>query len=200
MFKGKLSTLKNFIYLMILGLHSFLYAYFIYNTLPNYVITIISSLSVASLIILGFYSFLTTKSYYYYFYIGIIISSFPIIIIIHLSAILIVPELIILTILLFNAMEQGSVYYKLRVNKKANLFQHDPAVTHLRSRAPAYLAFKMDEVWNPDSTLPIRSEVEQLEKKTFSVKMQLLSFLLTIVSFISLIIYVFAKTWKYIAP
>ncbi len=199
MFKGKLSTLKNFIYLMILGLHSFLFAYFIYNTLPDYVITIITSLSIASLIILGLYSFLTSKSYYYYFYIGIIISSFPLIFIIHLSAILIVPELIILTILLFNATEQGSVYYKLRVNKKANLFQHDPAVTHLRSRVYATTAFRMDEVWNPGSMLPIRSEDKLLGKKTSNMKMQLVSFLLTFVSFISFIIYVFAK-WKYVAP
>ena len=190
MFKGKLSTLKNCIYLMILGLHAFLFAYFIYNTLPDYVITIISSLSIASLIIFGFYSFLTTKSYYFYFYIGIIISSFPLMFIVHLSAILIVPELIILSILLFNGLEQGSVYYKVRVNKKANLFQHDPAVTHLRSGVPAYLAFRMDEVWNPDSTLPNRSEDKLLEKKTFSVKMQLLGFLLTIVSFFSFMIYV----------
>jgi len=83
MFKGKLSTLKNIIYLMILGLHAFLFAYFIFNMLPYYVITIISSLSIASLIILGFYSFLTTKSYYYYFYIGIIISSAPLIFIVN---------------------------------------------------------------------------------------------------------------------
>ena len=190
MFKGKLSTLKNIIYLMILGLHAFLFACFIFNTLPNYFITIISSLSIASLIILGFYSFLTTKSYYYYFYIGIIISSAPLIFIVQLSAILIIPELIILIILLFNATEQGSVYYKMRVNKKANLFQHDPAVTHLRSGAPAYLAFRMDEVWNPDSSIPLKSENKRLEKKSFNIKMQILSFLLTIVSFISFIIYV----------
>jgi len=190
MFKGKLSTLKNFVYLMILGLHAFLFAYFIFNTLPDYVITIISSLSIASLIILGFYSFLTTKSYYYYFYIGIIISSFPLIFIVQFSAILIIPELIILSILLINGLEQGSVYYKMRVNKKANLFQHDPAVTHLRSGVPAYLAFRMDEVWNPDSSIPLKSENKGLEKKSFNIKMQILSFLLTIVSFISFIIYV----------
>lgn len=199
MFKGKLSTLKNFIYLMILGLHTFLFAYFIYNTLPDYIITIIFSLSIASLIILGFYSFLTTKSYYYYFYIGIIISSFPVIFIVHLSIILIAPELIILTILLFNGLEQGSVYYKIRVNKKANLFQHDPAVTHLRSRVAPYLAFRMDEVWNPNGTLPIRSEEKLLEKEVSNVKMQLLSFLLTIVPFISFMIYVFANL-KYVPP
>ena len=199
MFKGKLSTLKNFIYLMILGLHSFLFAYFIYNTLPDYVITIITSLSIASLIILGLYSFLTSKSYYYYFYIGIIISSVPLIFIVHLSAILIFPELIILIILLLNGLEQGSVYYKLRVDKKANLFQHDPAVTHLRSRVYATTAFRMDEVWNPGSMLPIRSEDKLLGKKTSNMKMQLVSFLLTFVSFISFIIYVFAK-WKYIPP
>ena len=201
MFKGKLSTLKNFIYLMILGLHTFLFAYFIYNTLPNYVITIISSLSVASLIILGFYSFLTTKSYYYYFYIGIIISSFPIIFILELSAILIIPELIILIILLINGLEQGSTYYKVRVNKKANLFQHDPAVTNLYSSGLSKsLAFRMEEVWNPDGTLPIKSDDKLIEKNTSNEKMQLLSFLLTIVSFISLLIYFSDKTWKKVAP
>ncbi len=197
MFKGKLSTLKNITYLMILGLHTFYFACFIYNTLPDYVITIISSLSIASLIILGFYSFLTTKFYYYYFYIGIIISSFPVMFIVHLSAILIVPELIILTILLFNGQEQGSVYYKIRVDKKANLFQHDPAITHSRRPDAPYLAFRMDEVWNPDSTHPIRSEDKLLEKEASNVKMQLLGSLLTFVSFISLMIYLYAK-WKYV--
>jgi len=120
-FKGKLSFLKNLSYLIILELHTFLFAYFIYNTLPNYVITIISSLSISSLIILALYSFLTTKPYYYYFYIGIIISSVPLMFIAYLSAVLIVPELIILMILLTKGLEQGSVYYKVRVNKNANL-------------------------------------------------------------------------------
>ena len=194
MFKGKLSTLKNNIYLIILELHSFLFAYFIYNTLPDYVITITSSLSIASLIILGFYSFLTTKSYYYYFYIGIIISSVPLLflessIFFYLSAILIVPEFIILSVLLFNGLEQGSVYYKMRVDKKANLSQHDPAVTYMRSGVHPTLAFRMDEVWNPDSSLPNRSEEKLLEKKTFSMNMQILSFSLTIVSLISFIIF-----------
>jgi hypothetical protein len=128
--------------------------------------------------------------------------------IVHLSAILIVPELIILTILLFNGLltillfnglEQGSVYYKMRVNKKANLFQHDPAVTNLRGPVAPYLAFRMDEVWNPNGALPIRSEDELLEKETSNVKMLSLSFLLTIVPFISLMIYLYAK-WKYVPP
>lgn len=199
MFKGKLSTLKNFIYLMILGLHTFLLAYFTYNMLPDYIFTIISSLSIASLIILGLYSFLTSKFYYYYFFIGIIISSVPLMFIVHLSAILIFPELIILFILLINGLEQGSVYYKVRVDKKANLFQHDPAVTHLRSAVNPYLAFRMDEVWNPDSTLPNRSEEKLLEKKTSNVKILLLSFLLTFASFINFMVYVFGK-WKYVPP
>jgi hypothetical protein len=191
MFKGKFSTLKNIIYLIILELHSFLFAYFIYTTLPDYVITITSSLSIASLIILGLYSFLTTKSYYFYFYIGIIISSVPLMFILYLSAILIVPELIVLFILLLNGQEQGSVYYKMRVNKKANLFQHDPAITNFFSSGLSKtLMFRMEEVWNPDSSIPLKSENKRLEKITFSVKMQLLCFILTSVSFISFMIYV----------
>ena len=90
---------------------------------------------------------------------------------------------------MFNGLEQGSTYYKMRVDKKANLFQHDPAVTHLRSEVHPYLAFRMDEVWNPDSSLPNRSEEKQLEKKTFSMNMQILSFSLTIVCLISFIIF-----------
>ena len=190
MFKGKLSTLKNFSYLMILGLHTLIFAYFIFTTLPDYVITITSSLSIASLIILGFYSFLTTKLYYIYFYIGIIISSAPITLILGLTANLIVPELIILIILLFNGLEQGSVYYRVSVNKKANLLHHDPAVTNFYSGVSKTLAFRMDEVWNPDSTLPTRSADKRIERKIFSVKMQLICFSLTIVSLISFIIYV----------
>ena len=171
-------------------LHTFLFAYFIYNTLPNYVITIISSLSISSLIILALYSFLTTKPYYYYFYIGIIISSVPLMFIAYLSAFLIVPELIILMILLTKGLEQGSVYYKMRVNKNANLSQHDPAVTNFYSGTSKTLAFRMEEVWNPDSSVSLRSEDKQLENRSFNTKMQLLSFLLTFVSFISLFIYV----------
>jgi hypothetical protein len=100
----------------------------------------------------------------------------------------VVPEVIILGILLLNGLNQGSVYYKMRVNKNANVFQHDPAVTSAYGSVSRILAFKMDEVWNPDSSLPLKSEDKLLEKKTFSTKVQLLCFLLTLVSFISIII------------
>ena len=190
MFKGKFSILKNIIYLTILGVHTFLFVYFLYNTFLNYIIIIINSLTIVSLIILAFYSFLTTKSYYYYFYIGIIICSAPIIFIIPLSAILIVPELIILIILMLLGLDAGtSYYYKSRVNKKANLFQHDPAVTNLRSGAPKAVAFKMDEFWNPDSTLPMPNTDVSFDKS--NVKMQIITFLLTIVYFICSVISVY---------
>ena len=191
MFKGKTSILKNIIYLTVLGIHAFLFVYFLYNTFLNYIIIIISSLTVVSLIILAFYSFLTTKSYYYYSYIGIIICSAPIIFIVPLSAILIVPELLILMILLSNGLEQGAMYYKMRVDKKANLFQHDPAVTHLRSGVHAPLAFRMDEVWNPDSTVPMPNTGASLEKS--NLKMQIITFLLSIVYFIcsAISVYIF---------
>ena len=191
MFKGKISILKNIIYLTLLGIHAFLFVYFLYNTFFNYIIIIISSLTIVSLITLAFYSFLSTKSYYYYFYIGIIISSAPIVLIVDLGAILIVPELIILFILLFNGLEQGSVYYKVRVDKKANLFQHDPAVTNLRSSVAPYLAFRMDEVWNPDSTLPMPNTDVSLYKG--NLKMQIITFLLTIVYLICSVISVYIQ-------
>ena len=189
MFKEKSSILKNIIYLTLLGIHAFLFVYFLYNTFLNYIIIIISSLTIVSLITLAFYSFLSTKSYYYYFYIGIIICSAPIIFIVHLSAILIVPELIILLILMLRGIDEGtSYYYKMRINKKANLFQHDPAVTNLRSGTPKSLAFRMDEVWNPDSTLPMPNTDVCLKKNNLKVKMQIITFLLTIVYFICSII------------
>ena len=183
MFKEKTSILKNIIYLTLLGIHAFLFVYFLYNTFLNYIIIIISSLTIVILITLAFSSFLTTKSYYYYFFIGIIICSFPIIFIVPLGAMLIVPELIILVILMLLGLDEGtSYYYKTRVDKKANLFQHDPAVTNLRSGAPKSVAFRMDEVWNPDSTLPMPNIDGSLDKG--NLKMQLITFLLTIVFFI----------------
>jgi len=99
------------------------------------------------------------------------------------SAILIVPELIILSILTLLGLDTGTSYYKMRVNKKANLFHHDPAVTNLRSGTPKSLAFRMDEVWNPDSTLPMPNTDVSLDKS--NVKMQVITFLITIVYFIS---------------
>ena len=190
MFKEKTSILKNIIYLTILGIHAFLFVYFLYNTFLNYIIIVISSLTVVSLITLAFYSFLTTKSYYYYFYIGIIICSAPIIFIVPLSAILIVPELIIIVISMLLRLDEGtSYYYKSRVNKKANLFQHDPAVTNLRSGAPKSVAFRMDEVWNPDSTMPMPNTDVRLDKS--NLKMQIITFLLTIVYFICSVISVY---------
>ena len=183
MFKEKFSILKNIIYITLLGIHAFLFVYFLYSTFLNYIIMVISSLSIVSLITIAFYSFLTTKSYYYYSYIGIIICSFPIIFIVPLGAMLIVPELIILVILMLLGLDEGtSYYYKTRVDKKANLFQHDPAVTNLRSGAPKSVAFRMDEVWNPDSTLPMPNVDGSLDKG--NLKMQLITFLLTIVFFI----------------
>ena len=190
MFKGKASVLKNIIYLMILSIHTFLFVFFLYNTYLNYTSIIISSLTILILITLAFYSFLTTKPYFYYFYVGIIICSFPIIFIINLSALLIVPELVILIILMLLGLDAGtSYYYKSRVNQKANLFQHDPAVTNLRSGAPKAVAFKMDEVWNPDSTLLMPKTDVSIDRS--NVKMQIITFLLTIVYFISSVISVY---------
>ena len=189
MFKGKKSILKNIIYLTILGVHTFLFVYFLYSTFLNYIILIISSLTIVSLIILAFYSFLTTKSYYYYPYIGIIISSFPIIFTVVLSRILIVPELTVLFILALRGLDTGTSYYKSRVNKRANLFHHDPAVTNLRSGAPKSVAFRMDEVWNPDSTLPMPNTDVSLNKN--NLKMQIITFFLTIVFFIFSVISVY---------
>ena len=189
MFKGKTSILKNIIYLTILGTHAFLFVYFLYNAFLNFIIIIICSLTILILITLAFYSFLTTKSYYYYSYIGIIICSAPIIFIVPFSAILIVPELIILLILMLRGLDAGTSYYKMRVNKKENLFQHDPAVTNLRSGTPKSLAFRMDEVWNPDSTVLMLNTDVSLD--TSNLNMQIITFLLTIVHFICSVISVY---------
>ncbi len=92
------------------------------------------------------------------------------------------PPLIILFILMLRGLDTGTSYYKMRVNKKANLFQHDPAVTNLRSGAPKSVAFRMDEVWNPDSTVPMPKTDVSLDKS--NLKIQIITFLLTIVFFI----------------
>lgn len=189
MFKEKASVLKNIIYLTLLVIHAFLFLYFLYNTFLTYIIITLCSLTAMSLITLAFYSFLTTKSYYYYFYIGIIICSFPIIFIVPLSAILVVPELVILVILSAYGLDSGTTYYKSRLNKQANLFQHDPAVTNLLSGTPKALAFRMEEIWNPDSTLPMPNTDVSFDKSM--VKIQIITFLLTIIYFICSVISVY---------
>ncbi|MBY9012583.1 MAG: hypothetical protein KGD70_09440 [Candidatus Lokiarchaeota archaeon] len=191
MFKEKASILKNIIYLMVLVIHAFLFGYFLSITFLTYIIITLCSLTAVSLITLAFYSFLTTKSYYYYFYIGIIICSFPIIFIVPLSAILVVPELVILVILSAYGLDSGTTYYKMRVNKQANLFQHDPAVTNLLSGTPKALAFRMEEIWNPDSTIQLPNTDVGFKKNNSRVKMQIITFLLTIIYFICSVISVY---------
>ena len=178
MIKGKASILKNIIYLTLLGIHAYLFVSFLYNTFFNYIISIISALTITSLIILAFHSFLTTKSYYYYFYIGIIICSTPIIFVVHLSNLLIVPELIILLVLLSRGLDPGTIYYKMKVDKKASIMHHDPAVFNRYSRISVKPG-RMDEVWNPGSTVPMPNTDVNLDKS--NLKMQLITFLLTIV-------------------
>jgi len=178
MIKGKASILKNIIYLTLLGIHAYLFVSFLYNTFFNYIISIISALTITSLIILAFHSFLTTKSYYYYFYIGIIICSTPIIFVVHLSNLLIVPELIILLVLLSRGLDSGTIYYKMKVDKKASIMHHDPAVFNRYSRISVKPG-RMDEVWNPGSTVPMPNTDANLDKS--NLKMQLITFLLTIV-------------------
>lgn len=191
MFKEKASILKNIIYLMVLVIHAFLFGYFLSITFLTYIIITLCSLTAVSLITLAFYSFLTTKSYYYYFYMGIIICSFPIIFIVPLSAILVVPELVILVILSAYGLDSGTTYYKMRVNKQANLFQHDPAVTNLLSGTPKALAFRMEEIWNPDSTIQLPNTDVGFKKNNSRVKMQIITFLLTIIYFICSVISVY---------
>jgi hypothetical protein len=191
MFKEKASVLKNIIYLTVLVIHAFLFGYFLSITFLTYIIITLCSLTAVSLITLAFYSFLTTKSYYYYFYIGIIICSFPIIFIVPLSAILVVPELVILVILSAYGLDSGTTYYKMRVNKQANLFQHDPAVTNLLSGTPKALAFRMEEIWNPDSTIQLPNTDVGFKKNNSRVKMQIITFLLTIIYFICSVISVY---------
>ncbi len=131
---------------------------------------------------------MSTKSYYYYFYIGIIICSAPIIFIVPLSAILIVPELIILIILIARSLDEGAIYYKMKIDKKSSRMHHDPAVFNLRGRL-ALNPGRMNEVWNPGGTVPMPNTDVSLDKS--NLKMQIITFLLTIVYFICSVISVY---------
>ena len=188
MFKGKASILKNIIYLTVLGVHAFIFVYFLYYTFLNYIIIVISSLIVVSLITLAFYSFLTTKSYYYYVYIGIIICSAPIIFVVQLSNLLIVPELIILLVLLARGLDSGTIYYKMKIDKKASIMHHDPAVFNRYSRISVKPG-RMDEIWNPGSTVPMPNTDMILDKS--NLIMQIITFVLTFVFFIYSVISVY---------
>ncbi len=182
MFKGKLSTLKNFIYLMILGLHAFLFAYFFYYTWFNYM-SIIISLSSVGLVTLALYSFLTTKSYYYYFYFGIILGSIPLVFVIHISGVLIVPEVIILLMLMYRGLTIDETYIKIYEAGLTNIL---PTLTTV-DVVPKDLS-KTKEVRNPESTTPIKNEDKNIEQKKQSLKMLAVNLLLTTTFFISSII------------
>jgi hypothetical protein len=128
------------------------------------------------LTILAFYSFLTNRSYYFYFLIGIVIGSIPIIFIINLGAVLIIPELSLLSILLVRSLYDSSFYYKSKVDKKASATHQDPAVFNMRSRFGMSSTGRMNEVWNPDSTLPVQKIDPSVEES--NPKMQIFTFLL----------------------
>jgi hypothetical protein len=172
MFEGKFSFLRNLFYLILLGLHTFLFAYFFYYTWFNYMI-IISSLSSIGLVGLALYSFFTTKSYYYYFYIGIILGSIPLVFVIYISAVLILPELIILFMLMYRGLTYGEpnikVYEAGLINIPTNLTTID--VIPRKGRGT--------------------KEFRNLEKKSLSVKMVLISLLLTAIFFSSSIISIY---------
>ena len=188
MFKGKASFLKNLVYLVLLGLHTVAFIYFLLYTYLDFIPTILASISFIILIGLALYSFFASKSYYYYFYIGIVISSIPIFFIIYFSAIFIIPEVVVLVVLLFNALDQSSNYFKMRVNKEANLLQHDPAVSGIFRMTPGYPAVKMDEVWNPDSAMDMNIEIKSDQKIKSNRSPQLLTVLPTSVFLICAII------------
>lgn len=181
MYSGKISILKNITYLTLLGVHAFLFVYFLYNTFFIYLNIIICAFITLIFTTLAFYSFLTTKSYYHYFYIGIIICSAPIVFVVPLSAILIVPELVILLILILYGLDSSTRYNKMRVDKQANLCQHDPAVAGMLHKNPSALALRMEEVWNPDSTVPMQNPDVSLDKN--KLRMLIMTSLLTIAYF-----------------
>jgi 3D (Asp-Asp-Asp) domain-containing protein len=87
--------------------------------------------------------------------------------------------------LLARGLDEGPIYYKMKVDKKASVMHHDPAVFNLYSRISVKPG-RMDEVWNPDSTLPMPNTDVSLDKS--NLKMQIIIFLLTIVSFICSVI------------
>ncbi len=158
LYKGKDSDLKNSIYLILIALHAFIFAFYIYQSPFNFVFIIISIVSSTSLIFLALYTFFTSKFYYYYFYIGIIICSIPIVYIMPLLGFLIMPELIIYFLLLLRWLDSNSYYYKMKANKNPNPLHHDPATFNLFSRM-SIKPGRMGEVWDPGNT-----SIEQYRK------------------------------------
>jgi hypothetical protein len=106
-----------------------------------------------------------------------------------LSAILILPELVVLLILILYGLESATKYNQMRVDKQANLFQHDPAVTGTLRMNPSTLALKMEEVWNPDSTVPTQNTEVSLDRN--KLRMLIISSLLTIAYFLCSVITVY---------
>lgn len=176
MFKGKVSFLKNLGYLLLLGLHVVIFIYFLLGTYLDYIPTILTSTSFINLVGLVLYSFLKSKTYYYYFYFYMIISSIPFILAFPISGYLIVPECIIIIILLLDRIEREPEYYKMRVNKNGNAFHFDPGVG-----VNGTIAFRMNEIWHPDNSIPLKSKDKKIESKTSKRKMQVIGFLITMI-------------------
>ena len=71
-------------------------------------------------------------------------------------------------------------YLQIRVNKKANIYQHDPAILRYNTPALETLGLKMDLMWNPNGTIQIESERKPSKKNNFSI---IISFVLAAIYF-----------------
>lgn len=180
--KSQISIIKKILFIILIGIHIIIFGCFLFISHQNLLLTIFESAFLFCLVSGTLYTFLVKKPYYFYFYLGIVVASIVVAFILPISLIILIPELILLYILTLRGPSRGEIYAKMRSSKKVNLPYHDPAQTHLYGTRPGYSAFKMDEVWNPDSTKHMVDEEKELSlKKKYSMwKIAIISFICTI--------------------
>lgn len=175
-----ISLIKTIIFMILIGIHAFLFGYFLYISYESIFLTLFESIFSIFLVSGTLITFFLKNPYYFYFYIGIVFGTLTVIIIIPISLLIVIPELAFLYILTLRGPSPGQIYSRMKASKQVGLFYHDPAVI-LSDMAPGYSGLKMNEVWNPDSTKPIIEGERSLslDKKFSKWKIGVISFIST---------------------
>ena len=126
-----------------------------------------------------------------------IITAIIVAIIIPISLLVLIPEIVVLYLLTLRGPSPGQIYHRMKASKQTHLPYYDLAVTRMYGMSPGYPGVKMDEVWNPDSTIQITNKEKEgdINRKYSMWKITILSIICTfgflITSIQSLILYFF---------
>ncbi|MFX1526545.1 MAG: hypothetical protein ACFFB4_03150 [Promethearchaeota archaeon] len=104
-----------------------------------------------------------------------------------LTLIILIPEIIFLTSLILKGPSSGQIYNRMKVSKDSRLPYYDHSTVRMYNLSvgpptSGAIGFRMDEIWNPDSSFPIKEEeLDTTYKKKYS------KFKITIISSFSTI-------------